>query len=147
MKTIREGIVVATLLAAALLYVFAVSPPAAEAGGPYFSSLYVSIKSVITGYQTISDSLRVGKLTTLHTNLTVGALISDSASFLGNAIVDTVTITGASATDKYIATCDGAATADTISLLLIQPTATGFIAHRTTATAEGNQAYNWWRVK
>lgn len=74
-------------------------------------------------------------------------VVSDTAAFTLTELTDTVTVTGAAATDLYIATVCATAAADTISLLLVQPTATGFVMHRTAATAESNQSYFWMRIK
>jgi hypothetical protein len=78
--------------------------PAVEASGPWFSSLYTSIKHINSGYETIADSLRVGGEVTFNGGFTANgaslqkfgtvAAYSDSSlavtsSYYGKTIVNT----------------------------------------------------------
>jgi hypothetical protein len=210
---------IVVLTVATLLYMVVMTPTPAEAGGPYFSSLYTAIKIINSGYMTITDSLRVGGVITangginvvgaqtqsgklvvtdslrvnrtslligdvttsgaisvggkatvtdsLRVNrttlliggvttsgtlaiggaLTTNSVVCDSNAFVGNAATDTVAVSGAAGTDKYLAVPRSAAAPDTIGLYSVQATATGFVLHRTAATAEANEKYVWWRIK
>jgi hypothetical protein len=157
MKVLAGAVVVFAALLSMVL-----GPVVAEAGGPYFSSLYASIKIVNSGYQTIADSLRVGKTlivqgaTTLNGALTVAGAqtypttVCDTNSFVAKALTDTTTVSGAAVTDKYIATYRTLGTAwDSLGTMTIQPTATGFVAHRDSAAArlESGAKYTWLRFK
>lgn len=234
---------IVALTVATLLYMVVMTPVPAEAGGPYFSSLYTAIKIVNSGYMTITDSLRVGGVITANgginiagaqtqtgklvvtdslrvnkTSLLIGAVttsgditgggkvvvtdslrvngistligtvtstgavsvggkatitdslrvnrttnligavtlggalttntvVCDTNAFTNAAATDTVTVVGATGTDKYLAVPRLAGAPDTIGVYGIQTTATGFVLHRTAATIETNEKYTWWRVK
>ena len=145
---IRSIFSVLAILALASIAVAVFVPEPLEAAGPYFSSLYAKIKIVNSGYETIADSLRVGKTATFDGAIDLSPTYAmGQDAFLADAATDTVTITGASATDKYIVTPYATGAKDSVGVFMVQPTATGFVLHRAAAAAEANQGYTWLRSK
>ena len=153
MKVLRNIFAVIGVLLVAALIALLVIPSTVEAQAPYFYSLFVRTKLVNSGYATIADSLRVGSTATFNggvvanSSLTAGAVLADTNSFALDAAADTVTVTGAAATDIYFVNPIGTAAADSVSAIVIQRTATGFVLHRTAATVETNQKYCWLAVR
>jgi hypothetical protein len=153
MKPFRKILAGLVLAIVATMLVIVTPPAVVEAAGPYFSSLYASIKIINSGYQTIADSLRVGNTATfngavtMNSSLTAGLVVADTNAFALDAATDTVAVTGAQPTDLYFVSIIGAAAADSVSAIVIQRTATGFVLHRTAATVEGAQKYTWLRIK
>lgn len=121
---------VLAILALASIAVAVFVPEPLEAAGPWFQTIYVRGTAYINGPISLNATYAMGQ-----------------DAFSGADTTDTVTITGAAATDKYVITMYGAAYADTISQVMVQPTSTGFILRRSSATAEANQAYTWLRSK
>ena len=78
------------------------------------------------------------------------AITCDTNAFSAALSVDTVTVTGAATSDKYIVTYRSFGVGwDSLGTLVARPTATGFIVARDTAAArlKPNAKYTWLRIK
>jgi hypothetical protein len=102
------------------------------------------------------DSMYLRTIKTSAAALLGGALTlsptvtCDTNAFSAALSVDTVTVTGAATSDKYIVTYRSFGVGwDSLGTLTVRPTATGFIVARDTAAArlKPNAKYTWLRVK
>lgn len=126
---------------------------------------YLGIRNYLenSGYETITDSLRIGNTLTVNgktvirdsvrigSNLIVQGSVTFNGSVCGvdsfttTAQHDTVTITGASLTDKYVVS--GRSTAATSNdVLSAEVTSTGIVVHRPASGTSGYK-YTWFRFK
>ena len=93
-----------------------------------------------------ADSLRVNTLSTFITNVSFGPTIAIKDSFAGALTTDTVTISGALATDFYYAVGRGAI-GDSAGVLHVQAADGYAVVHRLAADAEAGEKYFLFRAK
>jgi hypothetical protein len=98
-----------------------------------------------------TGNVTIGGTMSLTGALTLApAIVCDTNAFTGAVSLDTVTVTGAATSDKYIVTYRHFGTVwDSLGTLSVRPTATGFIVARDTASArlKPGVKYTWLRVK
>lgn len=78
--------------------------------------------------------------------INASAVMSGSDSWSGTAQNDTVTISGAANTDRYMITLTGTAAPTVNDIVRVEATATGFIVRRP-ALGTSNLTYTWFRYK
>ncbi len=112
------------------------------------SAAAVDASNVINHPDTGVRYVRMVTITTTFTatgELNFATVVSDTNAFTTTAVVDTVTVVGASITDKYIVTMRGGTLDPQDTMLMVEPTATGFVLHRP-ASGLSALAYTWFRI-
>jgi hypothetical protein len=82
---------------------------------------------------------------TITGEVTFPVAVCDTNAFTTTAETDTVTVSGAAITDKYIVTMRGGTLDAQDTMLMVEPTATGFVLHRPAGGLSG-LAYTWIRL-